>query len=176
MSWRLAAALAALSACGPFDVVVAFDPDGGRGPPCTSPADCPPDAFCERQGCDPGATGRCQHRPVFCERTLAPVCDCDDVTHLNDCWRRATGASVQSAGECRFPKTCDSSHPCSAGASCARLTATCGGGDGVCWVAPPSCPGAQAFVDCADPGICLDACAAIASGRTFKAAGNLSCP
>jgi hypothetical protein len=164
-----------LGGCDVIEVVVASDPDGGRANSCDDRHPCPADSYCEKTVC-PATTGHCQRRQLVCDATPSPVCGCDDVTYLNDCWRRRSGQPLQATGECRYPRTCDEAHACPAASVCARLTASCGVGDGVCWVAPAICPAAQAFLDCADSGLCLDACAAIATHRPFKPAPDATCP
>jgi hypothetical protein len=175
----LAGALLVLAACGPLEVVVAFLPDAGGptgpGPACVTSADCPREASCEKPGC--GGLGRCQRRPGLCDAAPRPVCGCDGVSYLNDCWRRSAGALLEHAeGECQDPPPCSADRPCPGTAVCARLSLVCAPGAGACWVAPPSCPAAGAFLDCGDAAVCLDACGAIASGRPFRPAPTATCP
>jgi hypothetical protein len=173
--WLPLAALL-LGACELTEVLVAFDPDGGRGDACDDRHPCPADAYCEKTVCH-ATSGRCQRKPQLpCDTNSLPVCGCDDVSYLNDCWRRSSGESFRALGECAFPTSCDDAHPCPGASVCARLTSSCAAGAGVCWVAPETCPTAQAFLDCADAGVCLDACAAIATQRPFRRAPGAACP
>lgn len=165
---RLLVVLAwSLAACGPVDVVVAFVPDGGPRPPpgrpCTSNDDCASIDYCERRDCDDVA-GHCVHRPTptFCDAVAAPVCSCDGVTYLNDCYRRLNGATASVPGECTVGATCTASSACPERGWCARVVPACGVDPttGRCWWVPPSCPGVGAFQACGG-GACTDLCSAV---------------
>jgi hypothetical protein len=168
------------ASCGPLEVRLGFLPDAGpgevKGPPCTTNRDCRNGSFCDRPGCT--GTGHCQQRPAsLCGSARDPVCGCDDITYFNDCYRRQHGVSRQGGFECGTPLRCgEGDAGCPEGAVCAHLTLACGEPDGVCWVAPATCPGTVAYQDCADRSVCRDECQAIASGRSFGYPAAGSCP
>lgn len=45
--------------------------------------------------------GTCAATPRICTEEWSPVCDCDGVTHPNDCSRRRSGKSLDHRGQCR---------------------------------------------------------------------------
>lgn len=151
---------------------------GGSSSTCRSNADCDT-GFCEKTRCGDDV-GHCERRDVFCEgQQLAPVCGCDDVTYINDCWRRQAGVALNAIGECRTSgSVCDRSTDCQNGASCARLFVAgdrCPPGPGMCWSAPDKCGSISdipSFVECGPtPGRCVDMCEAIhATGHPFARA------
>lgn len=148
---------------------------GGAASTCRSNTDCNA-GFCEKTRCGDDV-GHCELRDVFCEGQRAqPVCGCDNVTYLNDCWRRQAGVPLKTFGECRDQMlTCSRSVDCPNGALCVRLfaqgDACLMGGPGKCWSAPESCeaiPNAPNFMECGTPGPCVDMCTAIRStGHSF---------
>jgi Kazal-type serine protease inhibitor domain len=72
---------------------------GGRGLGfCPTGLDCihPEGALCGRAD----APGRCQVRPVACNKALFPVCGCDGNTYGNACLANLLGISVDHTGAC----------------------------------------------------------------------------
>lgn len=55
-----------------------------------------PEALCGRAD----AAGRCEQKPEFCTKELAPVCGCDGQTYSNACLAAANGVSVDTQGPC----------------------------------------------------------------------------
>jgi hypothetical protein len=170
-----------LAGCGVIEVRMAFVPDGGppldQSQPCATDDQCDRDAYCER-ACG-ASVGVCTQRPVLgCAGNQQQVCGCDGVNYVTDCSRIQAQAQRASFGECPSPRRCDDANPCPPPATCAHLTDdnTCSPARGVCWYGPPHCSGLGSFVDCADAGLCLDACAAMADGRPFRSSPTGGCP
>lgn len=70
---------------------------------CSSNEDCSGGEFCELPAgqCDESdIIGTCVLVPEVCFHLYDPVCDCDNVTHSNDCFRAAAQAQLNHDGAC----------------------------------------------------------------------------
>ncbi|MDP8224667.1 MAG: hypothetical protein P9L99_15000 [Candidatus Lernaella stagnicola] len=67
---------------------------------CEDHSDCADGSYCKRLVGDCDGTGICDPKPEGCYEIVSPVCGCDDVTYLNNCYAAMAGYSVQDDGEC----------------------------------------------------------------------------
>jgi hypothetical protein len=136
---------------------------------------------------------------VFCERTPAPVCGCDQVTYWNDCVRRRGGAPASTPGECRATALrCATAADCGVeGASCPYLysppeepcTSSPDERVGICWVVPLDCESGgdpRSWSGCLSPpppappppGFmvpCVDTCNALRSDGSYLLTPRSAC-
>ncbi|HKY90639.1 MAG TPA: Kazal-type serine protease inhibitor family protein [Nevskiaceae bacterium] len=65
---------------------------------------CPAGQFCDLAPAGscatPGATGTCRTPPEVCPEFAFPVCGCDGVTYVNDCYRQGAGVPLDHEGAC----------------------------------------------------------------------------
>jgi hypothetical protein len=65
---------------------------------------CPAGQFCDLSpagSCGvPDATGTCRTPPQVCPEIAFPVCGCDGVTYVNDCYRQGGGVPLDHEGAC----------------------------------------------------------------------------
>lgn len=81
----------------------------GSIPDCRRNEDCPSGAgggpaatqWCSGSGCA-GEIGQCANRVASssCSGTVEPVCGCNGLTYVNECWARAAGVRVASRTSC----------------------------------------------------------------------------
>lgn len=79
-------------------------PDCRRNEECTSGAGGGPgamDQWCSGNGCN-GELGRCVNRTLSssCTGTVEPVCGCNGLTYVNECWAKAAGVRIASRASC----------------------------------------------------------------------------
>jgi hypothetical protein len=85
--------------CERLEAGMALDHPGACGTSCTRDEDCGPSWFCDMKDCDPGTTF-CVPVPEDCPDIDLPVCSCDGVDFMNDCFRRHNHASFHHLGPC----------------------------------------------------------------------------
>jgi len=185
------AAVSTAAACSDETVVLATIPgtsgDGGTRSSdtrCVSTTDCPEGTFCDKFDCD-DVSGVCEPYPTFCGDDEHTVCGCDGVNYYNDCLRRAAGVPHGRLSECSTEAiSCGgpSNTPCPGTSICAKLGGykpCSGSATGTCWVLPLTCPpptGPDRFDECDPDGAhCVDACAAVRSGKSYKRAEAQHC-
>jgi hypothetical protein len=99
---------------------------------------------------------------------LKQQCGCLDVTYFSECHRRAAGDSLASPAECATDVSCDDVACRVAGASCARLTLSCGAAVGSCWVVPETCPSVGGWTACSGGEVCVDFCTAVRTQQPYR--------
>jgi hypothetical protein len=180
------AAVVVLSACSDDSIVLAKLPSADAQAPsirCTVPGDCPSGTYCEKTTCG-AAAGTCELFPALCPSVEEPVCGCDGITYLDDCLRKANGATGSRQGPCRLDDgtTCGGLQnvACPTGTVCGRLLGFGGPCDpsalGMCWMLPATCPTGPSpnRWDACGPGPqCASTCEAIKSGGAYRRA---QCP
>jgi hypothetical protein len=117
--------------------------DGSTGAPCKLGSDCAAyaDTFCQKDSCDPNASGTCALIPGtretgYCSSGTAFVCGCDGVTYDYPCLAHAMSVNVASQGPCPLAEggaPCATTSDCRSSAlycnktHCADAMGTCAG-------------------------------------------------
>ncbi|HEY1960489.1 MAG TPA: Kazal-type serine protease inhibitor [Polyangiaceae bacterium] len=81
----------------PDDVVSVVDASTGN---CTSNATCLVTQYCEKGGGKCGGKGVCTPRPQICSQIVLPVCGCNKMTYINECYAHQAGETVAYTGAC----------------------------------------------------------------------------
>ncbi|MCC6953587.1 MAG: hypothetical protein IT290_05675 [Deltaproteobacteria bacterium] len=76
---------------------------GGGGSSCTTSDECGAGQYCNFTDFSCGAAGGkgdCEPVGTACTLDSAPVCSCDRLTFVNECWAAADSQSLRAPGEC----------------------------------------------------------------------------
>lgn len=161
---------------------------GAGGAQCVENSGCGPTEYCAKASCGAAAEGHCSPRPTSCSGTKqGTVCGCDGITYHDSCLLHSNGQNANSNSTGACVRTASTTLTCSSddatacvakGGLCGfKAEALCGPtpilSQGVCWILPATCPGAnvddQLAHACgsAEALSCTSECAAIKSQQIY---------
>ncbi|MGB2987286.1 MAG: hypothetical protein WBE26_15565, partial [Phycisphaerae bacterium] len=78
-------------------VILGLAPEGRA---CQENSECDPADYCAKAPGDCSGTGECEPRPQVCLPLPDPVCGCDGLRYLNECYAAMVGVNVDYTGVC----------------------------------------------------------------------------
>jgi hypothetical protein len=139
---------------------------------CQSYNDCLGGDYCAKATGECDGFGTCELLPSQCIPISDPVCACDGVTYMNECFAIYSGETVDYTGQC-LPPTCQLNTECAEDSYCAKSDGDCQG-TGLCEQRPGGCiPTGNTVCGCDDVTY-DDSCAAAMAG--VNVADAESCP
>jgi len=145
---------------------------------CTTNKQCTATEYCAKSVgmCGGNDPGKCDLRPVTCEKITEPllVCGCNGVTYDHPCFAALAGVNILHEGVCEGQNVCLKNEECDETEFCRKAWSICNTGSGACEARPDACamkvPGEPV---CGCDGLTYpDECVAHASGVNVAFGGS----